>query len=90
MLRWHTQFHKDMVSGEFTYPTMHCPTTPDLWQVGIDLGDPPQSLYFLVRWRPPYQFTMVNVSDHPSPDCTEPDRQLDEERRTMFPVQEWR
>jgi hypothetical protein len=39
--------------------------------------------YFLVRWRPPYHFTMVEVSGHPKPACTEEDREADEPR-TLF------
>ena len=37
---WHTKLHKGYVSGEFIYPAMHCPKTPDLWQVGVDFSDP--------------------------------------------------
>lgn len=95
MRDWHMKLHKDFVSGEFIYPTMHCQTMPDLWQVGVDFSDPPtpfdvepKGTYFRVRWRPPYQFTMVEVSDHPSPACTEKDRNADDESRTLFPVQE--
>jgi hypothetical protein len=91
ILDWHSKLHKDHPRGEQIYPTMHCPATPDLWQVGVDFSDPPTPLdappkgaYFLVRWRPPYQFTMVQVSDRPSPGCTEQDRQADE-YRTLFP-----
>jgi hypothetical protein len=97
MLEWHGKLHKDFVSGDFIYPTKHCLKTPDLWQVGIDFSDPPtpvdsepKGTYFLVRWRPPYQFTMVQVSNRPSPECTEEDRKADDEPRTLFPVQEWR
>jgi hypothetical protein len=91
---WHTRLHKGFVSGEFIYPTTHCPATADLWQVGVDFSDPPTPIgvaakgtYFLVRWRPPYRFTLVDVSDHPSSGCTEEDRKADEER-TVFPVRE--
>jgi hypothetical protein len=91
---WHTKLHKDFVGEEFTYPTMHCPGTPDLWQVGVEFSDPPtpigtapKSTYFLVRWRPPYDFTMVQVSDRPSPACSEEDRKADDEFRTLFPPQ---
>jgi hypothetical protein len=79
------------MTGEFIFPTMHCPRTPDLWQVGIRAyesatkGQPPPSAYFLVRWRPPYRFSMVRVSDHPFPGCTEEDRETDEEHPTLFP-----
>ncbi|MGA2599553.1 MAG: hypothetical protein ABSH09_21475 [Bryobacteraceae bacterium] len=37
---WHKKLHKGFVAGEFIYPTMHCPAKPDLWQVGVDFGDP--------------------------------------------------
>jgi hypothetical protein len=94
MLDWHRKLHKDSVRGEFIYPTMHCPSTPDLWQVGVDFSDPPAPLgaepkgtYFLVRWRPPYTFTMVKVGDRPSATCTEEDRKTDDEKRTLFPPQ---
>lgn len=76
--------------SEFVYPTMHCPATPDLWQVGIDfeanVGRPPspETTYYLVRWRPPYRFSMVNVGNHPWPGCTEKDPGADEDR-TLFP-----
>ena len=92
MREWHERLHK---SGELIYPTMHCPATPDLWQVGVDfsdpqppVGSPPKGTYFLVRWRPPYRFTMVQVGDHPLPECTEEDRNADDEHRALFPVQE--
>jgi hypothetical protein len=77
-------------NGNLIYPTMHCPQAPDLWQVGIDFGDapigsPPKAPnYFLVRWRPPYEFRMVEVSDRPRSECTEQDRKADE-ARTLFP-----
>jgi hypothetical protein len=68
------------VSGEFLYPTMHCPKTPDVWQVGIDFTDSsdsigtPQRIYFLVRWQPPFVFRLIEVSTHPSEACKEEDR----------------
>jgi hypothetical protein len=87
----YNKFHKDLMFGEFIDPSMHCPSTPDLWQVGVDLSNPPtpfgkevKGLYFLVRWRPPYRFRMVDVSDHPNSACTERDPSADE-RRTLFP-----
>ena len=90
----HGKLHKDFISGMFIYPTMHCRSTPDLWQVGVNFSDPPtpfdaepKGTYFLVRWRPPYTFTMVQVSDHPSAACTEEDRKTDDEPHTLFPPQ---
>jgi hypothetical protein len=95
MLEWHRKLHEDFVTGIFIYPTLHCPSTPDLWQVGVDRSDPPTRLgaepnggvYFLVRWRPPYTFRMVQINDRPSPQCTEDDPKADDEHRTLFPPQ---
>jgi hypothetical protein len=91
MLDWHNELHRDNLFGDFIYPTRHCPSKPDLWQVGIDLGDgtpvgspPSNPVYFTVRWRPPYRFSMVGVSDKPDPACTEKDRNADDEIRTLF------
>jgi hypothetical protein len=92
--QWHRRLHADYIAGIFEYPTKHC-ATPDLWQVGVDLSetanpiDPQPSAYFLVRWRPPYHFTMVDIGDKPWPRCTEKDRGADE-WRTLFNTQEWR
>jgi len=61
--------------------TMHC-GTPDLWQVTLS------DTYFLVRWRPPYRFTMVGIGDDPWPRCTEKDPEADA-WRTLFATQEW-
>lgn len=80
--QWHTKLHSDLVAGRFTDATKHC-RTPDLWQVAFD------QVYFLVRWRPPYHFTMTNVSDKPWPLCTQPDPEADA-WRTLFNTQEWR
>ena len=97
MRDWRGEFDKERATGEFLYPTMHCNTTPDLWQVGLDLtpdaegpNTKPNQVYFLVRWRPPYRFRMVSVTDKPSPACTEKDAGADDPKRRLFPVQEWR
>jgi hypothetical protein len=47
------------------------------------------TVYFLVRCRPPYHFTMVNISDKPWPRCTEKDPEADA-WRTLFATQAWR
>jgi hypothetical protein len=89
-------WHRKLYDGHFAdfSPTMHC-RTPDLWQVTItprnskkDFKDEP-NLYFLVRWRPPYHFTMMNVSKNPWPLCKERDDQADE-WRSLFWLQDWR
>jgi hypothetical protein len=76
--------------GEFD-PTMHC-KTPDLWQVTlntiVDKKDYNKTspLYFLVRWRPPYHFTMMDVRSKPWSLCHQKDEQADE-WRTLFPTE---
>lgn len=64
LARWHGADN----TIDFSNTTMHCRQSPDLWQVmsGYDVVPWNRPLtYFLVRWRPPYRFTMVDVSDHP-------------------------
>jgi len=90
LAKWHTRLHRDFVAGDFIDPTMHC-ESPDLWQVGVDLSELSKpsvgnigETWFLVRWEPPYRFTMVSVSDRPSPACQQDDGPADEER-SLFP-----
>jgi len=72
--------------NEFNSPTMHCRTRPDLWQVPLTAReDDEQRFYLLIRWRPPYRFTMVAINQHPSPDCTEEDREADQPRSLSLP-----
>jgi hypothetical protein len=91
--RWYGKVHADFVTGEFG-DTMHC-ATPDLWQVTFRPSDaqrnsvPHPAMYYLIRWRPPYHFTMVSVSATPWPRCTEKDADADA-WRTLFASQEWR
>jgi len=84
----HDQALSDVSNGEFER-TRHCRTSPDLWQIGLNLSEKNKGMvYFLVRWQPPYRFTMVRVQHQPSPSCTEDDRA--DEYRTLFPIQDWR
>jgi len=70
-------------------PTRRC-RSADLWQVGLGAQDGKAApIYFLVRWRPPYEFTMVRSMALPSPHCKREDAMADEPR-TLFPVQDWR
>ena len=91
---WHLKLHADWVGGEFTDVTKHC-ETPDLWQVTFAPSNAQKNfeaepaVYFLVRWRPPYHFTMVNISDKHWPLCIQEDPEADE-WRTLFSTQEWR
>jgi hypothetical protein len=83
----------DNFHAEFS-PTMRC-RTANLRQVTLQPYDPDNdyekkpAVYFLVRWQPPFDFRMVDVSIKPWPLC----KQLDDEAdqwRTLFWLQEWR
>jgi hypothetical protein len=91
---WHRKLHADFVNGDFLGDTLHC-KTPDLWQVGFQPDDegrdfePEPSVYFLIRWTPPYKFAVVGISDKPSARCRQVDREADA-WRTLFSSQDWR
>jgi len=78
----HRELHSDSPNGEFVGDTLHCPKAPDLWQVGVDMGG--QRIYFLVRWKPPYRFEMVDAGTRAFAGCTEKDPEADAPR-TLFP-----
>jgi hypothetical protein len=87
--RMHT---KETLEGGAYTNTMYCRARPEHWQVDLDRTDfgrktaaNTNHLYFLVRWLPPYRFSMTGVSDHPWTGCIEDDPAADEER-TLFPV----
>jgi len=75
----HAQLHRRDGVGDFPGPTLRCTAGPDLWQVGTHLYERPHSFY-RVRWRNPYTFTIVGISETPYPDCTVPDS-----RGEMYP-----
>lgn len=92
--QWHRKLHADWVGGDFGKVTMHC-QTPDLWQVAFAPSNAKKNyaaepdVYFLIRWRPPYHFTMMDICDKPWSRCTQEDPGADE-WRTLFNTQEWR
>jgi hypothetical protein len=94
LVMWHQKLHADFVGGTFLGDTMHC-QTPDLWQVGFEPSDakrnfaPEPKVYFLIRWTPPYSFALVEISNNPSPRCTQVDHEADK-WRTLFSSQDWR
>ncbi|MEP7308365.1 MAG: hypothetical protein ABJA98_22915 [Acidobacteriota bacterium] len=66
----HAQLHRLDGVGDVPDETVRrCTAGSDLWQVGTHLYERPKR-FFRVRWRSPYTFTMVGVSETPYPDCT--------------------
>jgi hypothetical protein len=65
----HMKVHRTDGMGDFPDPAMRCKSGPDLWQVGTHWHEGPKT-YYLVRWTPPYKFTLMDVKDRPFPDCT--------------------
>jgi hypothetical protein len=75
----HAQLHRRDGVGDFPDSTVRCTAGPDFWQVATHLYERPKS-YYRVRWRNPYTFTIVGISETPYPDCTVPDS-----RGEMYP-----
>ena len=82
---------KNFEGGQYEN-TLYCEKRPEHWQVGLGWWDfdgntmvEKKHMYLLVRWLPPYRFSMAGVSDQPWSGCTEEDPTADEER-TLFPV----
>ena len=66
----HAQLHRLDGVGDVPDQTVRrCTADADVWQVGTHLYERPKR-YYRVRWRSPYTFTMVGVSETPYPDCT--------------------
>ena len=65
----HAQAHRNDGVGDFPKATFRCTAGSDVWQVETHLYERPNR-YYRVRWRTPYSFTMVDISDTPYPDCT--------------------
>jgi hypothetical protein len=62
--QWHRKLHRDDNQGDFPDDPIHCSGGDELWQVATHLEGEPTH-YFLVRWRRPDKFTMVQISDQP-------------------------
>jgi hypothetical protein len=65
----HAQLYNKDGLGDFADPTLRCTSGPDLWQVGTNLFERPKR-YYRVRWREPYTFSLVDISEEPFADCT--------------------
>lgn len=88
--KWHGKLRQDRFSGEFIRPSRHCEDKPGHWAVGVDSDSGEansRKVYFLVQWRPPFRFRMVQVSEQSPPGCTEPDPDGDRSVGSLF--HEW-
>jgi hypothetical protein len=56
------------------HPTRRCESKPETWQVHFG------GRYFLVRWRPPFHFMMMDSDTKPFAGCTEVDPEADDFR----------
>lgn len=75
LLRWHEKLQK--VHLLYSFAT-RCTAEPDQWQVRMDMEESGEMLYFLVRWRLPYDFTLLDVSSEPRADCDVEDPRADD------------
>jgi len=61
--------------GDFADPPLRC-SADDEWQVGTRLFEGPKR-YYRVRWRRPFGFALISVSETPYADCTTMDERAD-------------
>jgi len=83
--RWHRDLEYIWVEDP-----KRCQTDPALWQAEVTQFSnrrpgPEESLYFLIRWNPPYRFTVAEISGKGRPDCTIEDPRV-EETQGLFGV----
>lgn len=79
----HARLTGEFVTGAYLEDEpQHCRDQIDLWQIGLKIWRSPrvqeaeaeeEDVYFLVRWRPPYRFQMIDAAKTPRADCEEPD-----------------
>ena len=64
---WWDKLHREDGMGDTPDAAVRC--SPELWQVATQFHDQPK-MFYRVRWREPYRFTMAGISEKPYPDCT--------------------
>lgn len=81
---------KENFEGGEYMNTLYCEKLPEHWQVGLVWSNfdghnvvDRKHMYLLVRWLPPYRFSMSGVSERPWTGCTQEDPAADAER-TLF------
>lgn len=81
---------KENFEGGQYSSTNYCGKQPEHWQVGLiwtkfdgNTMIETKHMYFLVRWLPPYRFSMAGVGDRPWAGCTGEEPRTVE---TLFPI----
>ncbi len=89
----HARLYTSDLFGDLDPPMKRCRGDAGLWQVsfaadpgGKGADGPPD--YFQVRWRAPYDFTLIAVSSHPFAGCDKDGKLAP--GATLFPLQGWR
>ncbi|MDH7974736.1 hypothetical protein QH494_21305 [Sphingomonas sp. AR_OL41] len=84
---------EDILFGDFDDSLRRCRADPSLWQVAVTLDPngtaPHPPRYFMVRWMPPYRFTLVKAGYRAFAGCDEQVAAPDDVG-TLFPLQGWR
>ena len=84
----HKQLGSHLSHAQYLGLPQRCRKDSELRQVGI-LSEEGHKSYFLLRWRPPYSFQMIDVRAEPRSDCNDSDDVVNS-IKTLFPTQEWR
>ena len=69
LVGWQRKLHREKGEGDFPDDPLHCVADPELWQISTRLTRDPLKTLFLVRWKEPYQFQMVQVSQESQSLC---------------------
>jgi len=70
---WHARFRSEDWRTD-SVETRQCRGDPALWQVSMPMRSPGtklETVHFLVAWRPPIRFELLNISEAPRADCND-------------------
>jgi hypothetical protein len=70
---WQRKLHRANGAGDFPDAPLRCPGNPGLWQISTRLTRDPLKTFFLVQWKEPYQFQMVQVGQDSQSLCPKPE-----------------
>jgi hypothetical protein len=94
--RWHRSSRQGAPFGDLEGPPTRCRRNPTLWQVGFSRETVSGSTvrtqptdHFLVRWTPPYRFSMVRIQKARFRGCSLK-VDMPDDLGTLFPLQDYR
>ena len=87
LVSWHRKLHSAVVGGDYGADGGRCRNDPMRWSIPFTFEDPPEPvppLYFTVRWVPPADLTLLDISPKPPAGC-KPERVKVDDGAMSFP-----